>query len=217
MKPEAQALYDRGVARVQAHDYAGAVADLEAGFAIEPRREFLFAEGQAKRLGGDCKGAVALYQRFLATGPPPLQASATHMALGRCAQHMADHPEVVVVPPPTPKPAPPPPAPRWWLDPVGLAATGAGVVALGIGVGFLVASGAAQDDAAAALDRPEYDRRWQTAESRRAIAVGALVTGAVVTAAGITRFALVRRQASKRDALPSLSYDRGVVSVGARF
>ena len=71
MRPEAQALYDRGLGRFQTHDYASATADFEAGYAIEPRREFLFAEGQAKRLAGDCKGAVALYQRFLTTNPPP--------------------------------------------------------------------------------------------------------------------------------------------------
>ena len=100
MRPEAAALYTRGLERFAARDYAGAIADLEAGYAIEPRREFLFAEGQAKRLAGDCKGAVALYQRFLATNPTAVQANATQIALGRCAQHLADHPEVVVVEPP---------------------------------------------------------------------------------------------------------------------
>lgn len=217
MRPEAQALYERGLGRFQAHDYGGAIADFEAGYAIEPRREFLFAEGQAKRLGGDCKGAVALYQRFLATNPPPLQASGTHMALGRCAQHMADHPEVVVVPPPPPPPAPPPPPPRWWRDPLGIGATGAGVVALGVGLGFWIASNVAQDDAGAATSRPEYDSRWSTAETRRSVAVGAIVTGAVLTAAGVARFVLVRRQAARRDGGPSLSLGPGMISVMGTF
>jgi len=113
MRPEAAALYTSGLERFAARDYAGAIADLEAGYAIEPRREFLFAEGQAKRLAGDCKGAVALYQRFLATNPSPVQANATQMALGRCAQHLADHPDIVVVEPPKPLPPPPPPPPPW--------------------------------------------------------------------------------------------------------
>ena len=90
MRPEAEALYTRGLERFATHDYAAADADLEAGYAIEPRREFLFAEGQAKRLAGDCKGAVALYQRFLTTDPAAVQVNATHIALGRCAQHLAD-------------------------------------------------------------------------------------------------------------------------------
>ena len=153
MRPEAAALYARGLERFSARDYAGAIADLEAGYAIEPRREFLFAEGQAKRLAGDCKGAVALYQRFLATNPHAVQANATQIALGRCAQHLADHPEVVVVEPPRQPPPPPPPPPKWWRDPYGLGFTGAGVAAISVGVGFIAASYAARDDAEAA-------RRW---------------------------------------------------------
>src|SRR6187551_1608377 len=129
LRPEAAALYKRGLERFAARDYPAAIADLEAGYAIEPRREFLFAEGQAKRLAGDCKGAVALYQRFLATNPPAVQANATQIALGRCAQHMAEHPEVVVIEPPRPLPPPPPPPPKWWHDPWGLGLTGAGAVA----------------------------------------------------------------------------------------
>ena len=92
MRPDAQELYDRGLGRFQVRDYAGATADFEAGYAIEARREFLFAEGQSKRLAGDCKGAVPLYQRFLATGPPVVQVNATHIALGRCAQLLAARP-----------------------------------------------------------------------------------------------------------------------------
>ena len=65
MRPAAQALYDRALTRFGTRDYAAAIGDLEAGFALDPRREFLFAEAQAKRLGGDCRGAVVLYQRFL--------------------------------------------------------------------------------------------------------------------------------------------------------
>ena len=69
MHPAAQALYDRALAAFAARDYPAAIRDTEAGYAIDPRREFLFAEAQAKRLAGDCRGAVVLYQRFLTTAP----------------------------------------------------------------------------------------------------------------------------------------------------
>ena len=147
MRPEAAALFTRGLERFATRDYAAAVADFEAGYAIDPRREFLFAEGQAKRLAGDCKGAVALYQRFLATNPTGVQANATQMALGRCAQHLADHPEVVVVQQPRQPPPPPPPPIKWWRDPFGLGFAGAGVVGVGVGIGFIAASYAARHDA----------------------------------------------------------------------
>jgi tetratricopeptide (TPR) repeat protein len=215
MRPEAAALYTRGLARFGAHDYPAAIADLEAGYALDPRREFLFAEGQAKRLAGDCKGAVALYQRFLATNPSPVQTNATQIALGRCAQHMAAHPEVVVVRTPEQRP-PPPPAPPWWRDPAGLGFTGAGVVGIGVGVGFLVASYAAQHDADNAPDYDPYDQRWSTAESRWAVGVGTLALGTALTAVGVARFVLVRRQ-TREAAPPEVSIGPGGVRIGGRF
>jgi tetratricopeptide (TPR) repeat protein len=218
MRPEAAALYTRGLERFATRDYAAAIADLEAGYAIDPRREFLFAEGQAKRLAGDCKGAVALYQRFLATNPSAVQANATQMALGRCAQHLADHPEVVVVQPPRQPPPPPPPPILWWRDPVGLGLTGAGVVGIGVGVGFMVASTAARHDAERAPAYDPYDQRWSTAESRWNVGVGTLALGTALTAVGVARFVMVRRRALLESTPPvTVSIGPGRLQVGGAF
>jgi tetratricopeptide (TPR) repeat protein len=89
MTGEARAHYDRGLALYAAKDYGAAIQELEAGYALDPRREFLFAEAQAQRLAGDCQRAVPLYQRFLTSEPSPLQASAAQVGLARCAQQMA--------------------------------------------------------------------------------------------------------------------------------
>jgi len=217
MQPEAAALYTRGLERYTARDYAGAIADLEAGYAIEPRREFLFAEGQAKRLAGDCKGAVALYQRFLATSPPAVQANATQIALGRCAQHLAEHPQIVVVEPPRPPPPPPPPPPKWWRDSWGLGFTGAGVASIGVGIGFIAASYSARHDAQHSSTYDPFDQRWSTAESRWNVGVGTLALGTALTAVGVTRFVLVGRQA--REARKQLLISAGAngVQVGGTF
>ena len=215
MRPEAQARYARGLERFGAHDYAGAIADFEAGYAFEPRREFLFAEGQAKRLAGDCKGAVALYQRFLATNPSSVQANATQMALGRCAQHLADHPDIVVVEPPKPAPLPPSPPPKWWLDPWGLAASGAGIVALGVGAGFVAAAYSARADAQTATTLVEVDDRWSAATSRRTIGVVALGAGSILVAAGAYRFVTLKRTGDRRDVVVSVA--PGMVVVGGSF
>ena len=215
MRPEAQALYTRGLERFGARDYAGALADFEAGYAVEPRREFLFAEGQAKRLAGDCKGAVALYQRFLATSPSSVQANATQMALGRCAQHLADHPDVVMVEPPKPLPPPPPPPPTWWHDPWGLAASGIGVVAIGVGAGFVAAAYSARDDGDAAPTYAEATGHWSAAASRRTVGVVALGAGSILVAAGAYRFVTIKRSADRRDVVVSLT--PGMVLVGGAF
>lgn len=215
MRPEAGVLYSRGLERFGARDYAGAIADFETGYAIEPRREFLFAGGQAKRLAGDCKGAVALFQRFLATSPPPVQANATQMALGRCAQHLADHPDVVVVEPPKPSPPPPPPPPRWWHDPFGLAATGTGVAAIGVGIGFIAAAYSARGDAQDATTLAVADERWAAATFRRNVGVAALGVGSLLVAAGAYRFVSVKRSADRRDVVVSVT--PGMLTVGGSF
>ena len=217
MRPEAAALFMRGLERFATRDYAAAVADFEAGYTIDPRREFLFAEGQAKRLAGDCKGAVALYQRFLATNPTGVQANATQMALGRCAQHMADHPEVVVVQQPR-QPLPPPPPPiKWWRDPFGLGFAGAGVVGVGVGIGFIAASYAARHDAEHALIYDPYGQRWATAESRWQVGVGTLALGAALTGIGVARFVVVRRQAREPTLPIAVSIGPGRLQVGGAF
>ena len=193
MHPAAQALYDRALKGFETHDYAAAVRDLEAGFALDPRREFLFAEAQAKRLSGDCRGAVVLYQRFLTTKPPALQVDATQIALARCAQELARKPEVVIM---TPPPAPPPPKPapaHWSRDPWGLGLTGAGVVVLGVGIGYLVAAEVAYSDADGETTYPPYASHWSTANTRLGVAIGALAIGGALAATGVARFLLVRR------------------------
>jgi len=195
MGDEARARYDRGIELFTAKDYAGAIRELEAGHAIEPRREFLFAEAQALRLQGDCKRAVALYQQFLASDPTPVQVNATHIALSRCAQQLASEPtppnktsatpNIDTLPPPPPPASPPPP---WYREPLGAALLGAGVIGLGVGTGFLIASSSAEDDAARATTYPEYKRSWDSAASRRDVAVVALVAGGALTGAALYRY-----------------------------
>jgi hypothetical protein len=195
MKPEARALYDKGLALYQAKDYAGAIAALEQGFALEPRREFLFANAQARRLAGDCRGAVPLYQRFLEMSPPPVQATATQIALGRCAQQMAVEPvapPIVVSPPPPPPPPPSPPAP-WWHDRLGGALAATGVVGLGLGTGFLVAALSARGSG----NEPEYatfESKQSLAEQRMTVAVVSLAAGGALVAGGVARYLVVRRR-----------------------
>jgi hypothetical protein len=217
MQPEAAALYKGGLERFAARDYPAAVADLEAGYAIDPRREFLFAEGQAKRLAGDCKGAVALYRRFLASGPSAVQANAAQIALGRCAQHMADHPEVVVVQSPRPPPPPPPAPPKWWHDPFGLGFSGAGVVGIGVGVAFMSASFSARHDAENVGTYNPYNGYWSTAESRWQVGVGTLALGTALAAVGVARFVLVRRQLRESATRVAVTVGPGSLQVGGVF
>lgn len=216
MSAAARALYEEGLGLYAARDFAAAIRRFEAGYAREPRREFLFAEAQAYRLAGDCAHAVPLYQRFLQTEPSSIQIDATRMGLDRCekqeeaarvtaARNSADsargRPQTpLLVPPPRP-PRPAPDRPRWWLDPVGLAATGAGVVALGVGAGFIIASNDALDRAnsPSTPSHDEYVRLYDLAERRRTMGIIATIGGATAVAGGLAWIALVRHRALAAD------------------
>jgi hypothetical protein len=146
-----------------------------------------------------------------------VQANATQIALGRCAQHLAEHPEVLVVEPTPPPPPPPPPPPKWWRDPLGAGLTGAGAVGVAVGIGFIAASYSARNDADNARVLDLYDRHWSTAESRWQIGVGTLAVGAALTAAGVTRFLLVRRHLKESEKPIAIGIGPAGVQVGGSF
>ena len=94
------------------------------------------------------------------------------------------------------------------------------MAAISVGVGFIVASYAARDDAEAARMLDPYSNRWSTAESRWQVGVGTLALGAALTAVGVARFVLVRRQARQAaSAAPGhrLSISPGGLQVGGAF
>jgi len=190
MTPEARALYERGLAFYGSKDYAGAIRAFEDGFARDPRREFLFANAQARRLAGDCRGAVPLYQRFLGMSPPPVQESATQIALGRCAQQMAT--TKIEPPAPAPPPVPPAPPPPWTHDRWGAALLATGVVGVGVGVGFLAGALAARPSSNEATYAAFDDARGR-ADTRLTISIVGFAAGGALVAAGVARYAWVRR------------------------
>jgi tetratricopeptide (TPR) repeat protein len=206
MSDEARGHYQRGLALYGDKDYAGAIAELEAGYAIDPRREFLFAEAQALRLNGDCKGAVPLYKKFLDSRPDDVQTNATHIALGRCAEQMASKPAEVAAPaagvaksPSTAlaatMPAPRAPPAPWYQDVAGGVLLGGGVAALAIGTAFTFAARSARDDAnQSSSTYAEYAQHWATARERSHVAIGAFSVGAAFTGAAIYRYLRLRHR-----------------------
>jgi len=157
--PEGRAKYEQGLRSFARKDYGAAVAAFDEGYALEPHRAFLFAKGQAQRLAGDCRSAMATYEAFLATAPPPLQVEATRLARDRCSRPPAPPPASPAL---TPRPAPAPPAQPTpaWRRPLALAFWGGGVLALGASTWFLFAARTARGDASAADNRIAFEEHW---------------------------------------------------------
>lgn|SRR6185436_54584 len=210
MLPEARARYDEAMGLYAAHEYRAAIAKLEAAYALDPRREILFAQAQATRLAGDCAAALPLYDRFLASNPPPQQVEATRIAVARCeAAALAASgpprapapPQVIALPPP------PPPPPRWYNDRAGGLLVGVGVVGIGAGAALIASARSTDDEARAVKDR--YDTAValrQRAERRWAWGLGTVIAGSALVVAGAGRYVWV-----------GLHPRGAVVSAGSRF
>jgi hypothetical protein len=224
MRPDAKEHYDRGLALYAEKNYTAALTELRAGHALDPRREFLFAEAQTLRLGGDCKNAVPLYQQFLKSGPDDVQVNATHIALGRCAAQMAaaappqgtdktraGSTPLVIAPVRPPAPAP------WYYDVPGGALLGGGVLALGTGAILSIAVMSARDDANQhATTYDQYNQRWDSARTRQRLAIVAWATGGFLTSAAIVRYALVRAR-DHTHAWVAPTEHGAIAGVGGRF
>ena len=112
--------FERGNALYQQGRYDDAITELLAGYAVDPRPDFLYAVGQAERKRGDCKAAIRYYQQYVDTGQSPQRTVAVLVQIDRCKQELAAAP---VTPPsragkppaatrePAATPTPPPPAP----------------------------------------------------------------------------------------------------------
>jgi len=140
-----------------AHDFRAAARELEAAYALEPRREILFAQAQATRLAGDCAAALPLYQRFLASTPPQQQIEATRIAMTRCQEPAvsapAPRPPLAAAPAVIARTMAPPVAvavrsrPPFYRDWKGDLLVGAGLVAGGVGAALMASAAATDADA----------------------------------------------------------------------
>ena len=218
MTPEARLHYEEGLRLYADHAFPAAIRELEAGFALEPRREFLFAEAQAYRLAGDCARAIPLYERFLGSGPSPLQVDATRLALDRCARQSP--PIIAPATPATPvapaRPASPPATERapWWHDRWAAGAIGAGLAATGVGLGFALAAKSAADqaDGSTTTRYDDYNRLWSTAERRQTIGIVSFATGGALLAAGAVRLVWVHHK-ERRAGAELLPGQRGMATI----
>jgi hypothetical protein len=218
MVPAAKAELDRGLAKFASHEYATAITAFDAGFAIDPHPDFLYAKAQAQRLGGDCRGALLTYQAFLATDPPATEAELARSNIHRCQEVLAASGPTVspepVKPLPEPRRAivvetpevPPPDGPAWWADRPGLLLAGGGLVALGVATAFAVQAKANADATATAGSLDDWIASrdaWQNDRVVAGIATG--VGAALVIGAGVRFYSASRRAPVTARAQPTKS------------
>jgi hypothetical protein len=172
----------RGEAQVKAGDYSSAIASYEAGFAIDPHPDFLYAKGQAQRLNGDCAGAIQSYQGFLATSPSEGMVKATRYNITRCEAEIAAGRQRDAAPAPRYRPR--------WKDPLGGVLAGGALVGFAAGATFFVLADRDVDAANNAEYIDDYYSLRYLAEDRRRTGTYAVIAGGALAVGAVLRYAL---------------------------
>jgi tetratricopeptide (TPR) repeat protein len=186
---EARGHYEAGQRRFEAKDYAAAIAEFRAGYAIDHDPYWFYVEAQVERveaLAGDtdkCRDAIENYRKFLAQNPPADDARTATYNAGRCQLDIAKQPPKVVV-----RVVKPPAMERdpWYADKWGVALGGAGVAAAAVGAGALWFAHQRAHDADVAPTLGGYEHEAKAADRDRLVGIlagaagGALIIGAAI-------------------------------------
>lgn len=198
--PAAAPYLERGLRFYATQRYADAVAELTAGYQVDPHPDFLYAIGQSHRMSGDCKAAIDAYRAYLRTEQPALESQRAQDQIQRCEA----------------KAAPPPIVRRESFGTPGYVLASGGAVSLGLGVVALIAGKHHASDAGRARTLEEHDSHAATARNYRIAGGVALAGGAALVTLAVVRF-LSTRTVETRQPVVSASIGNGEVAVGAVF
>ena len=208
---QAKAHYLKARAHHERHEYQRAAAEYLQAFALFPDPELLFNVGQVYRLAGDQALAAAYYRRYLELDPAGRAAPEARRHLeslgatvpagsaasawgGTPADAKPLPPPAVTAKAPAPAPAQPTSARGLWLRRGGLAAGGAGLVLLGVGVYYGIEARSISAELSL-VDRWTAERldRFDDGERAESLAIGFSVAGGALLVGGGVLYWLGRR------------------------
>jgi tetratricopeptide (TPR) repeat protein len=182
--------------------YAEAAEAYARAYAETGDIAYLYARAQAQQESGDCVGATATYEAFIATEPLPEAIAAAEAAVEQCrAQLPAREPDPpptptpTITPPPTPQPARRDPAPRpWHRDPAGATLVAVGSAGIVAGVVLAVVARTEQAEAERASDVDQYGEHNDRAVTLSRAAIPVLAIGGALLVGGAVRWGLLARK-----------------------
>lgn len=190
-KEEAQGHIAKAMEAHGKNDFATALVELQAAYALDPIPDLLYAIGQVHVKLDRCPEAVAYYEQYLATKPAAQATADTKQAIETCNVTTAP-------PPPPPEPPPPPPAvtttepAAWYKDKLGGALVLTGVVASAVGIVMYTGARSDLDDAESAMSLDSYNDLVDSAKSKRLSSVVLVGGGVALIGAGVIRYYLLR-------------------------
>ncbi len=179
---------------IRAGDYVGAAAAFERQYEETGDPALLFGQAQALRRAGDCRTAITVFERFVATDPPAADVEAANDAIAACREILddAEAPAAALATPPTPPPDPAPaPARPWYRDPAGGVLVGIGLALAVTGAGLFGASYARLDQRPSS--EADYEDRRRVVNAMWGSGLGLLAAGGALVVGGAIRWGIVAR------------------------
>jgi tetratricopeptide (TPR) repeat protein len=222
-RTDATAAYQDGQRRYLDEDYAGAAAQFEVAYNLDPDPAYEFNIAQAHRLAGNCDKALVWYRKFLVDAPnaPNVETVKKYIAdeEAKCAKPAV--PTVTAPPPPQPEqPAPVPPS--HLRRNLGFAALGVGGVGVITGIVFTARVFDLADQREHLCDgctefpkarERELDRAGHFAEKMQWVGYG---VGAAALGAGLYLL-LAKPEKQESSIAVAWTHDGGFVSVLGRY
>jgi len=210
-KARGKLVWREGVKQYDLGDFDAAIKKFEEAYQIFPNPDILFNLGQAHRKTKSYDRAIHYFRTFLRYKPAAPNRDVVESLIaeleGLIAAEKASNerpPDTVHAPPPpaapTPAAAAPAPAPtetpRWYKDTLGMTLAGAGLIALGVGTGFLIHGGGLSSDAEGTRDEQAAQDLHDSAKTFQLAGGITMVAGAALLTGGIVRMVLHTRSDS---------------------
>jgi hypothetical protein len=203
---------------------------------LDPQPVYLWASGQALRLGGDCVKALRAYRAFLRTKPADETKAQTNIE--RCEQYLKDHP-----PPPEPTQGQPstsqattvaptvivrtvqapqrPMVSRPWTDDwAGHALIGGGVVVGATGVVLFLAGRKTIEDNNNAANYEQFvagRADLDAAHTKQTIGISAIAVGGSLILGGVVHYILHTRPVADSSVSASVQHGQATVTFSGTF
>ena len=192
--PRANEHFQLGSTAYANKDFSTARREFAAAYELDPSSQNLWSWAQAERMSGRCEEALPLYRKY--------RDGATTAAKIKYASDYIEQCESAMPPP-------------WYTNKLGGALAISGVVALGVGVGFVTVSHRTESDAYVLPENiGEFEKQLDRASVQRTIGAVSLGVGLALIAGGVTVYVLHSRQHEQQIVAGT---DGRTVFVGARF